>query len=136
MRIKKRRPDFSGYLESDREFFENNRELINSIFEPDIQNKRKTMEIIDFHCQQINIISAKLVESEARKILLDHPNLKEFIMAMGTAFFTDRQDKVIAILDKSYLKAFDEMICNLDNICQVKGTPMRFTATSKTITNW
>jgi len=136
MKIKKRKPDFTGYLESDRGFFENNREIINSIFEPDIQNKRKAMETIDFHCQQIDIISAKLVESEARKILLAHPNLKEFIMAMGSAFFTDRQDRVVAISDKSYLKPFDEMICRLDEICRVKGTPMRFTATGKPITNW
>jgi hypothetical protein len=137
MKIKKRKDsDFSGYYDSDRDFFEDNRELILSILEPNVENKIKALETIDFHCQQIDIISYKLIESEARKILSKHPNLNEFVMAMGSAFFLDKQNRVVQLSDKTYLKPFDELVCRLNEICKVCASPMRCTATGKRITNW
>lgn len=49
-----------------------------------IDTLRKINELYDY-AQKLEI---ELIESEARKILMADPDLDEFIMAMGRAFFT------------------------------------------------
>lgn len=140
MKIKKRRPytdQSDGYLESDRDFMENNRELIISILNADVSDKRKAKELIQFHSSQIDLIAVRLIESEARRVLAEHPkSLNEFVMAMGSAFFTNRLGVVIPNGQLKYLKSIEDLIDELNGDHNICGIPMRFTATGPRITNW
>lgn len=141
MKIEKRQlyrdDEPNGYLESDREFHDKNRELINSILEPDVSDKNKTLELIDFLSNKIDMIAVNLIESEARKVLSTHSNsLQEFIMAMGSAFFTNRLGDVISYGQLKYLKSIEDMINKLNTDHNICGIPMRFTASGKRNSNW
>jgi len=90
------------------------------------------------------------VEKLARKILRDHPHLDEFVMAMGTFFFTDKKGNSIATWDsklmpnyeyrtfdtRKYFKPLNDFITEWDPVLKITGEPMRFTATSPIKTNW
>lgn len=108
------------------------------------------------HLKAIRIQSGRIrkellaeVEKEARKIMKQHPNLVEFIMAMGTCFFVDKNGNNISLTTEVYKnysyswkytfkyftklhKIFDEF----DEIYKLSGEPMRFTATSKITKDW
>ena len=93
------------------------------------------------------------VEEEARKVLTTYPELDEFVMAMGSATFYEKDQT--AHVDPDTL----ELVCNngchtpvddedpriaetmkmidaLNDEFKVMGTPMRFTAKGEKITNW
>ncbi len=77
------------------------------------------------------------VERLARKILTKHANLDEFVMGMGTAFFTVKgSDENLGLEDRKYFKPLRDLIFNFDDTLGLTGEPMRFTATDKKVTNW
>ena len=94
-------------------------------------------EIDRLYDQTVNAALAE-VERIARKILVEHPVLDEFIMGMGTWSFTSRRDKGMSWTypDKTYMKPMDDFICEWDEYLRLTGTPMRFTATGKVKTEW
>lgn len=89
-----------------------------------------------------------LIEQRARQILQAHPNLKEFVMCMGSAQFTLKKpmpfrnclsvDSFSAWNDHfpRYLKPVFDLIDEWDSVLKLTGTPMRFTATGPKITDW
>ena len=105
-----------------------------------------------------------LIEREARKILRDDPNLYEFVMAMGSCFFTAKEggqydfnnpifnnedyyetyldnggiiaDDHLIIQDDDFQSEFFAMVDELDEKFHSKGYPIRFTATSKPVHDW
>jgi hypothetical protein len=86
-------------------------------------------------------MSIVLIESEARAILERRSNLNEFIMAMGTFFFTSKDQSNSSpnnIIDEDELDEpeFYEMIEELNEMFNCTGHPMRFTANGETINNW
>ena len=80
-----------------------------------------------------------LVEKEARKILLSHSNYKEYIMAMGSCFFVEKDntnhDGMFGDV-RNETKRFFEMVNELDDVFKVMGDPMRFTSKGEKITDW
>ena len=95
---------------------------------------------------EANNIASQIVEQKARQILLEHPNLDEFIMGMGGWFFT-RKDKdhtgesmIIHECDTDecpkYMIGLQNFIDQWDNDLHVTGELMRFTAKGKKITEW
>lgn len=98
-------------------------------------DKKKCLAAIDDYMLAANNLAIKLVEWEARKILREH-HLNEFVMAMGSAFFTNRLYQPIPRGQLKYLKSFEDMIDYLDDRFNIKGIPMRFTASGKRVSNW
>lgn len=89
------------------------------------------------------------VEQLARKILREHPNLDEFIMAMGSYSFTCKAGNGISTWKEIYkngsytytdsflyFKPLNDFISEWDSVLKITGEPMRFTSNSEKITNW
>lgn len=106
-------------------------------------------------------LGIKLIEYEARKILASDPDLDEFIMAMGSCFFTIKEggkydalkmtneqydewtesDEYVReyngmIDDDDFHKDFFSMVEELNEKFNSMGCPMRFTANSNLVSNW
>ena len=95
--------------------------------------------------------SSEVVEKMARQILIEHPELDEFIMAMGSYFFTYKDSKehlnpTTQKMNSSYryeytdtepfLKPMNDFIREWDGVLKITGDAMRFTATGDKITDW
>jgi hypothetical protein len=81
-------------------------------------------------------LAIELIEFEARQILKKHSNLNEFIMCMGSSFFTDKNNDPIGNWELKYLKPFNDMVDELNEKFNILGHPMRFTANGKVKNNW
>jgi hypothetical protein len=75
----------------------------------------------------------KLVEIIARQHLKENPDLKEFVMGMGTYMFTNKDG------DVDYKKNnpdLDKLISEWDSYYYLTGEPMRFALNSSIVTDW
>ena len=82
-------------------------------------------------------IAIKRIESLARNILVDNKQTNEFIMAMGSFFFTSKLGDVI--YDKEDLRGYkklEDFIYSLPKDLCITGEPMRFTKNGPVITDW
>jgi len=103
-----------------------------------------------------------LVKDEARKILIADPDLEEFVMAMGSCFFTAKKDgkyNALSYTDEEFdelsdagfefacsygliddnldmYKSFFDMVDELNSDFNVCGYPVRFKADTKEVHNW
>lgn len=102
-------------------------------------------KIIEKHLKIADKLAEKEVERLARLVLLNNPKLREFIMGMGSFFFTDSKDEIIhtsmgnndSRLNR--LKGYKRLVKfveQFDSQLKITGTPMRFTAKGKKITDW
>lgn len=81
--------------------------------------------------------AVKLTEQMARKILREHPNLDEFIMAMGGWSFTIKgSPEHISEGDRAYLEPIYKLFCDWNEELHIGGHPMRFTADGEIRTDW
>lgn len=127
-------------------------------------SKKDMLKAIEEHYERASDMAIGLIETEARKILLADPDLDEFLMAMGSCFFTYKDggkydmlrdgltDEMIddfdpeddwfgraekgIIHDENFQVEFMEMVDDLNDLYKVMGYPMRFTATGNIINNW
>jgi hypothetical protein len=87
-------------------------------------------------------MSLDLIENKARKLLLDHPCLDEYVMAMGGWLFTrkGRTDDISTAYREcipAYAMSFTRMMDDFDTVeLKVTGEAMRFTATGPIVTSW
>ena len=121
-----------------------------------------TMKTIEKMWIGASDLAIKLIKNEAREILIDDPDLDEFIMAMGSCFFTLKEggkydsnsytdeeweeycesDEYVSSYynnignDDNFQEKFFEMIDDLDEKFNVMGYPVRFTAKSKEVHDW
>ena len=106
---------------------------------------------IDYHYNAACKLASKKVEHMARSVLNNHPQLDEFIMAMGSYFFTYKNsdshlgshvEKMNASYNYyfedtyKYLKPLNNFIGKWDGYLKITGDAMRFTAKGKKITDW
>lgn len=79
--------------------------------------------------------ASEVVEKMARKILQEHNELNEFVMGMGTYFFTLKDGDN---LDESshILKPLDDFIGEWDSRLKITGEAMRFTVDGTKVTKW
>ena len=109
----------------------------------------KTVKInseIQKYFDTANYMAVKEVERLARFVLSSNPNeLLSFMMCMGSFFFNDNNDEIIHTCiggNEDYLKSLVgynqlvEFIYKWDDYFGLTGTPMTFTATGQTITDW
>lgn len=126
-------------------------------------DKKDTIRKIDELFAYADKLAIELIESEARKILSKDTDLHEFVMAMGSCFFTAKEngrydfntyndddeldayiedggilaDSGLIIHDTDHFEPeFFEMVEDLNERFNSKGTPMRFTANSQIVSEW
>jgi len=88
----------------------------------------------------------KELELRARKAMKKHVAIKEFVMAMGTAYFVCRsegQEVLLSFEEEAenfpYAKALRptlDLIAEWDDYLKLTGTPMRFTADGPVVKEW
>ncbi len=107
-------------------------------------------------------LAVDVVEAEARKILAADPDLHEYVMAMGSGFFTGkdggkydmnaypedvaeqmcednfpfRDSGAIMDDDLEQFEEFFKIVLDLNDRFNVCGCPMRFTANSEIVRDW
>lgn len=108
---------------------------------------------IQEHYSKACEIASNVVEKMARQILSEHKELDEFIMAMGSYFFTYKNKKRQGNLEpytqkmnkswnyyyedsEEYLKPLNKFIGEWNNYLKITGDAMRFTATGLKVTDW
>ena len=83
-----------------------------------------------------------IVEELAREVLIKRPDLVEFVMGMGGWHFTTERylhyisDDYSPYEERKHMEALETFINEYDSIFKMTGSPMRFTAKGKKITNW
>lgn len=65
------------------------------------------MRLLNCHYRTAHALALSIVEAKARRILQQHPNLHEFVMAMGAYTFTNANDDSV---DYAYLEPFDRFM--------------------------
>lgn len=90
---------------------------------------------IEKHHEETVKMALELLEHKARVILKAHPNLQEFVMAMGTFFFTDRDGHPVNN-PPWYMQPVHDLIDDWDRRLCLTGAPMRFTATGPIRHDW
>lgn len=97
-----------------------------------------TKRAIAHHFHEAERIALEMIEGMARQILRTHPCLDEFVMAMGSAFFTVKGDprENIDTSERAYMKRLDDLLNEWDTFLHLTGTPMRFTSDGPIITDW
>lgn len=83
-----------------------------------------------------------LIERKARAILRNHPDLDEYVMAMGGWFFTGKdRSHDISTSSRDYIpwyaRPFERMMDAFEEMeLKVTGEPMRFTANGPVVSDW
>lgn len=95
-------------------------------------SKSKVKLYYDLACEH----ALGVVERMARDVLLTHPNVVEFVMAMGVYGFNDKQGDTVNLDAFAYMRPLKEFIEAWDDVLKLSGTPMRFTATGDKRTEW
>ena len=80
--------------------------------------------------------ASEYVEATARSILRRNKTIKEFVMAMGSAFFYSRDGDVLELDDRKSFKPLKDFIEEWDDLLKITGEPMRFTADGPKVTDW
>ena len=93
-------------------------------------------EQIRSHLRKAAEIAITEVELLARKILAEHPELKEFVMGNGGAFFTRVSGRPLQVEDVPYMKELNKLISDWDRVLNITGAPMRFTVSGPRRTSW
>jgi len=84
------------------------------------------------HYSHAETIALEILEKRARKILRQHPNLKEFVMGMGMASFGDHKGEVV---EAAYMEPVFSFLFEWDSL-KLTGEAMRFTADGPVVRNW
>ena len=87
-------------------------------------------------------VALRLIEKKARKILIAHPSLDEYVMGMGAWLFTRKgsNDDISTVYEERvprYAQPFARMMNEFENMeLKVTGEPMRFTARGPIVRMW
>jgi hypothetical protein len=78
----------------------------------------------------------EIVVELARGILRKRPDLDEFIMAMGTADFFNKEKNWVELDSHPDFRKLYEFISAWDRVLKITGMPMRFTADGPIVRDW
>lgn len=92
----------------------------------------------------------KVVIAEARRIMKKHPHLVEFIMAMGTFYFVDKNNEIVDTTVSemnasynyvtkdsfAYFKKLNDFIGEWNEYLKLTGAGIRFKVSGKIVTDW
>ena len=105
-------------------------------FEQSLKSKIELLERIE---NDIDILLCSEIERIARLELNNNSTLKEFIMCMGSYFFTCHKiglDIVGSDISNYKSKDIDILIKMYDNKFNITGNAMRFTKDSEVVKDW
>ena len=85
---------------------------------------------------EVDKILLELIELRARAYMKDNPEVKEFVMAMGSATFNDGKNCLYDSDLPPGSEAVFDLINKYDEDYHITGVPMRFTATGPVVTDW
>ena len=92
------------------------------------------------HYNKARQIALNLIVLRARRILKKHKNLKEFVMAMGSATFHDQKGDAVFNYTTGrgpiYMDPVYQLIEDWDDYLKLTGEPMRFCATGRILRDW
>ena len=110
---------------------------------------------IEYHYDRACNLGIQRVEKLARTILRNHPQYDEFIMGMGSCFFTLKgkeagKGDIVSTVSRrmndsynyvhydtyKYFKPLNDFIGKWDAYLKLTGEAMRFTAKGKKVTDW
>jgi hypothetical protein len=94
------------------------------------------LPIINDYYERASNLAIKAIEHEARELLKNNSDLKEYVQAMGSGFFINNNHEIIDDEQMNELDEFFEMLWDLNDKFNVLGYPMRFTTEGKIITDW
>lgn len=110
------------------------------------------LERIETRFDEASDLAVMYVEQQARAILTEHPELEEFVCAMGAWFFTYKvgavdhqgieiEEGMSRIIDEEHVDFIREsdlsqFFADWDTVLGMSGCPMRFTATGPVVTDW
>lgn len=102
-----------------------------------MDDERVLGEVAECYKKACNLAS-RHVESLARRILAERSELNEFIMGMGTYFFSlkDDDDNIDAFSGEEWMEPLVDFICEWDRELKITGEAMRFTAMGDKVTEW
>lgn len=93
-------------------------------------------QINDLLSRASDLASAE-VKRLAREILAAHPNLDEFIMAMGGCLFSVKNSReLISPHEKDYMKVLNEFLEEFDGDLKITGESIRFRLNGPECTEW
>jgi hypothetical protein len=95
----------------------------------------KTLKDVDKLYTEACHIALALIEKKARKIMREHLNIQEFVMAMGGWNFWYYDGNQVPS-DLKYLEPVRKIFDEWDDYLKLTGTPMRFTAEGLIRTDW
>ena len=111
-----------------------------------MNNVITTENIVDINTikhqyNEIRKLAIEYVQQEALKILQQHIDLDEFVMAMGTWLFTQKNvnkySKSTVIYDRpEYMKSLEKFISEWDRVFYLTGESMRFNSSGIITTDW
>ena len=90
------------------------------------------IEKSEIHLTKATELCIAQIEIMARNILIKNKKLNEFVMAMGTYFFTYKKGGVAHDFEDSFFDEFMDKYSDLN----LTGIPMRFTAKGDVVTDW
>ena len=93
---------------------------------------------ISQHYQAARRLALSKLIAAARKILQDHPNLDEFILAMGVAMFTVKDNPLVNLhlSERKYFRPVERLIDEWDDYLRLTGEGIRFRARGKIVRRW
>lgn len=115
------------------------------------------IERIQAHIDRADKAAIKLIERLARRVMREHPECKEFVMAMGSASFTVEYTRDYGDGDTldvteywsvnglwtdgwmdrpDWLAPLVEVFDNFEDSLRLSGSPMRFTARGPVQHDW
>lgn len=98
----------------------------------------KKSHSIEYYYNKAFKLAINKTENMARRILKQHPNLDEFIIGMGSWSFTRKNGdiEIDTFSPIKYVNNFASLMNKWDELFHITGTPMRFTAKGKKVTDW
>ena len=88
------------------------------------------------HYRQAERHAQKEVVRLARIILRRHPDLDEFFMGNGGAFFTSKTSPSRDTADDPRFRRLNKFIVEWEDVMKITGEPMRLTATGPVRRDW
>lgn len=108
-----------------------------------LKKPRPTKKRVERLLREAEGVALALLEQRARAVLRRNPQLKEFVMAMGSAHFEAHDGEQVGICMspwshdyRKYTRPVDEVLDDFDDVLKLTGTPMRFTADGPVVTDW
>lgn len=102
---------------------------------------RKNLNHADRYEQRAIAEALLILEARVRKVLIAHPNLDSFVMAMGSAFFNRKNGDTFSVSHPNqdtpgYVKSVVSFLDEFNDRLHLTGEPMKLTARGPKLTDW